>query len=86
MGASSTRGGTATATGMGTGTDLWSDILQSASRQKGYGKKNVLLLCEWVCVWPVNSSLLPPPERVNTSDVNRFELEGAGFELVHESS
>ncbi|GFZ44531.1 LOW QUALITY PROTEIN: hypothetical protein JCM24511_02254 [Saitozyma sp. JCM 24511] len=46
MGASSTRGGTATATGMGTGTDLWSDILQSAGRQKGYGKKNVLLLSE----------------------------------------
>jgi hypothetical protein len=66
----------------GTGTDLWSDILRSANRQKGHGKKNVLLLCEWVCLWPVDWSLLPLPERVDTSDVNRFELEGVGFEMV----
>jgi hypothetical protein len=40
------------------------------------------LLCEWVCLWPVDWSLLPLPERVDTSDVNRFELEGVGFEMV----
>lgn len=31
------------------GRDMWSEILKSASRQEGHGRKSVLLLCELSC-------------------------------------